>query len=532
MAAAVDARTLKEMLHVGGEIAVADVREHGEYGEAHLFFCTSLPFSRFELLLPERVPNRAVRLVLYDRDDGSVASRAAAIAEALGYRNVLRLEGGLDAWRAAGYRTFAGVHVPSKSFGELVEHAFGTPSMSAAELDARQRRGEAVVVLDGRPWAEYRAMSIPGGISCPNGELAYRVGELVGDDDVPIVVNCAGRTRSIIGCETLRQFGVPNPVYALRNGTMGWRLEGLDLEQGGTRRYDPAAAINDLAQRRARAVEMARRAGATFESPEVVRGWLATDARTTYLLDVRDPAEYRHEHLVGAVSAPGGQLIQATDSWVGVRGARLVLVDDTEVRAGVCAFWLAQMGYEVAVLAGGREAWWSSVAGEDSGPAPGAVRRISVTELAAELSGACAPKLLDTQSSMAYRVGHAPGARWVIRSRLGDALSEAELREPVRIMGSGNGAEDLVAADLESNGACDVAVVDGGIAAWRGAGHATVTSPGEPPDRACIDYLFFVHDRHAGNLEAAKRYLHWGQGLVSRLDERELGAFRLLARSG
>jgi hypothetical protein len=31
-------------------------------------------------------------------------------------------------------------------------------------------------------------------------------------------VNCAGRTRSIIGTQSLINAGVPNPVTALRNG--------------------------------------------------------------------------------------------------------------------------------------------------------------------------------------------------------------------------------------------------------------------------------------------------------------------------
>src|SRR5690349_419759 len=126
MAAKIDAAGLKAALSDGREIALLDVREHGQFGEGHLFFAVPLAYSRFELALPALVPNAKVRLVLCDAGDG-VAERAAARAEALGYSNVAVLTGGIAAWQAAGYTLYAGVNVPSKTFGELVEAARHTP---------------------------------------------------------------------------------------------------------------------------------------------------------------------------------------------------------------------------------------------------------------------------------------------------------------------------------------------------------------------------------------------------------------------
>src|SRR5690606_35290739 len=116
------------------------------------------------------------------------------------------------------------------------EHQSGTPSVSADELHAMMRGGERMVVLDSRPWTEYRRMNIPTGIDCPGAELAYRVHDSVHDPDTTVVVNCAGRTRSIIGAQSLINAGVRNKVVALRNGTMGWALSGYDLENGAERR--------------------------------------------------------------------------------------------------------------------------------------------------------------------------------------------------------------------------------------------------------------------------------------------------------
>ncbi|HET9469718.1 MAG TPA: rhodanese-like domain-containing protein, partial [Usitatibacter sp.] len=212
MSAAVDAKTLKSLLHGGGEIALLDVREHGQYGESHPFFGVPLPFSRLEVDLARLVPRRGTRVVVYDDGDLGVAERAAARMAEVGYTDVRVLEGGTRGWHRAGYALFAGVNVPSKAFGELVEHERHTPRVTAAELAAMQRAGDDLVVIDGRPLAEFRKMSSPGATCCPNGELAYRIHAMAPDPATRIVVNCAGRTRSIVGAQTLIDLGIPNPV--------------------------------------------------------------------------------------------------------------------------------------------------------------------------------------------------------------------------------------------------------------------------------------------------------------------------------
>src|SRR5260370_28497899 len=232
----IDAPTLKAWLGHQREIALMAVSEHGQYGSGHPFFAVSLPYSRFELGLAALVPNPAVRLVICDVGNG-VAARAGARAAAEGYHNLSILSGGKEAWRRSGYTLYAGVNVPSKTFGELIAHERQTPRISAEAVQAMQDGKENFVIVDGRPFAEFRKMSIPGGICCPNGDLALRIKEIAPDPATRIVVNCAGRTRSIIGAQTLLDLGVPNPVFALENGTQGWYLSGLELDTGARRRH-------------------------------------------------------------------------------------------------------------------------------------------------------------------------------------------------------------------------------------------------------------------------------------------------------
>ncbi|NWK44310.1 rhodanese-like domain-containing protein [Ralstonia pickettii] len=522
MTSFVTAQTLKAWLHDGAEIALFDVREHGQYGEAHLFYAVPLPYSRLEIDAPRLAPRGAVRMVVYDDDDG-VADRAADRLSTIGYTNVHVLQGGAQAWAQAGFTLFAGVNVPSKTFGELVERAYHTPRVTARELAAMRERGDDVVVVDGRPVSEYLKMTIPSSICCPNGELGLRIRELVPDASTPIVVNCAGRTRSIIGAQTLINLGIPNPVMALENGTQGWYLEDLPLEHGSTRRYPDVVAPATVKDMRKASQQLAVR----FAVPEVdaatLARWVAQDEHSLYLCDVRTPEEFASGSLQGAQHAPGGQLIQATDQYVGVRNARLVLFDADGVRAPIVASWLRQLGHDAYVLRDGLDSHASLPVTTTALPQP--LPEFSAQALATALAAGTA-HVIDLRPSMSFRRAHVPGATWAIRPRL-PAL--APDRDTVLIADDPRIAA-LAAADWSARApeaASRLNLLAGGIAAWTAAGYATEGSENVPPDTACIDYLFFVHDRHDGNKAAARQYLAWETGLLAQLDAQELGAFRL-----
>ena len=229
------AHALKSMLADGEELAIVDLREELIFSQGHLLFARSVPLSRLELNFARLVPRRATRIVLCDDGDGLV-ERAADVLARAGYTSLHMLDGGVAAWAEAGLELFSGVNVPSKAFGEFVEHESATPNIAAEELDRLMRDGTDMVVLDSRPFDEYQRVSIPTAINVPGAELVLRVRDLAPSPETMVVVNCAGRTRSIIGAQSLINAGVPNKVVALRNGTMGWNLAGLDLRQ----RQDPA----------------------------------------------------------------------------------------------------------------------------------------------------------------------------------------------------------------------------------------------------------------------------------------------------
>ena len=92
-------------------------------------------------------------------------------------------------------------------------------------------------------------------------ELVRRLPALGLPPETLVVVTCAGRTRSIIGAQSLINAGLPNPVRALRNGTIGWTLAGRSLELRATRRLP---APRETGWSRAAALRVAGRAGVRF----------------------------------------------------------------------------------------------------------------------------------------------------------------------------------------------------------------------------------------------------------------------------
>ncbi|MGH7120065.1 MAG: rhodanese-like domain-containing protein [Acetobacteraceae bacterium] len=504
---------LAQRLGERSELAILDAREMGEFGQAHLFWAVPCPLSIADLIAPQLLPRRSVPVVAVDAGLGH-AERLAATLERLGFHDVSLLGGGIEAWRGAGFALFNGINVPSKAFGEWVEQHYATESIDATELKQCCDTGTQMLIFDARTFEEFGRMNIPGGISVPGGELVYRIADLAPDPATLVVVNCAGRTRSILGAESLRRAGIPNKVVALRNGTMGWELAGFACERGASRRYTPGTPAS-LALALARAARFAREMGVRV----IDRGQLATlsadPARTLYLLDVRSPEEYLAGHLPGSRSAPGGQLVQATDHWIAVRGACIVLIDDTGVRARMAGGWLRQMGpWDVCVVDGALEPGPRSrlEAGAERRMEPPSVEAITAAELLA-WHGQPGTVIVDCARSLDFRAGHIPGALWAIRSRIAALVTALASAQRVVVTSPDGWLACHTAGELAALTEAPVRALTGGTRAWIAAGQKLSVTPADPPDRASVDVHLRPYDRSSGIAAAMRAYLAWETGL-------------------
>jgi rhodanese-related sulfurtransferase len=254
------------------------------------------------------------------------------------------------------------------------------------------------------------------------------------------------------------------------------------------------------------------------------------EARTLYLFDVRSPEEYIAGHLAGARSAPGGQLVQATDAYMATRNARIVLTDDDGVRAVMTGSWLVQMGWpEVYVLAGGLKGR-QLVQGMPKTVIPeldaAAAATISPAELQALVEKSEA-SVVDLAPSLAYEAGHIPGAWFAVRARLPRSLDRVPKRRLLVLTSPDGALAWLAAAELEDCGFADIRVLGGGTAAWRAAGLPLATgreAMADTPD----DCWRRPYDPYAAP-DARERYLRWEIELIRQIEREGDIGFRVSA---
>ena len=498
------------------EIAFLDVREEDPHAQEHPLFAANVPLSRIEIDAYAKLPRKNVPIVTLDDGEGD-ATLAAQRLIALGYTDVSVFEGGVQGWKAAGGELFRDVNVPSKSFGELVESRRHTPSLSAQEVKKLLDDQEDVVVVDVRRFDEYNTMSIPSGISVPGAELVLRVPELAPNPKTKIIVNCAGRTRSIIGTQSLINAGIPNEVNALRNGTIGWTLAGQELDKGQSRQFKEVSESTAIeASDRARSV--ADRANVKRTSLAEIEKWKSQSERTTYFFDTRTPEEYEAGHLPGFRSVPGGQLVQETEMVAPVRGARIVLADpSSSVRANMPASWLAQMAWDVYVVDGIQTSdltekgiWKASL------PKLPRVQFVGPVTVSQWFQSDSNTITVDFSTHAHYVKGHIPGSWYALRSQLADAITKIPQVDRYVLTSTPAELSIFVAQEFQSLTNAEVLVLEGGNAAWTAAGLTLERGPSHlasPP----LDRYKRPYEGTSVDPAAMQAYLDWEFGLVEQL---------------
>jgi rhodanese-related sulfurtransferase len=512
-------QTLQQLRDGHAPFALIDVREAGEHNSAHIPDSSLIPRRQLELLMATAVPVPHIPVVLYD-DNGQRATLAAATLEHMGYTQVSVLHGGINWWVTQGYPTEWGSNVISKDFGEKMEVVHHVPEIEATELHARMERGDKLVILDTRTPEEYQRFCIPGGRSVPGGELALRITDITKDLDpeTAVIVNCAGRTRSIIGTRVLQRMGLRN-VYGLKNGTSGWVLAGHQLETGGNRLELPEPSPEGLAAAEAYADRLAVEDGVrTMNIPTLQARLARRQQDPCYFVDVRTSEEYARGHIPGFRWFPGGQVVQRSDEVMVVKHCPIVFACDRKTRSTVVASWYRQFGFQdVYVLQGGTTAWAAAglalaQGSEEATPCGLAQARETVRVLSPhDVQAAAPPVVIFVDTSQDFARGHVPGARWVPRGSLELQIADVApaTETPIAVTCQSGVQAILAGATLRALGYLNVAVLDGGMVAWQAAGlplETGLTGVMRPP----TDVVLSGPER---NMADAINYLRWETAL-------------------
>ena len=517
----INATDLKKIISSNKEIAFIDVRELGQHTKGHPFFSISLPYSEFEIKIEKLVPNKKTQLVFIDNNDG-ISLLVYKLANLMKYDNIFILEDGILGWVNEGFLLFDGINVPSKSFGELIEKYFHTPSITAKELAQKQKNNENYIVIDGRPFLEYNKMSIPKSICCPNAELFYRVSSHIKDMNTEIIINCAGRTRSIIGAQTLINFGIKNKVKALENGTQGWFLSELSLEHNKKKYLEVLPNDTETQQLQNKVLKLTNDLNIDLIDLKKAQELIIDKKKSTFIFDVTTSKTISTKP--GTImNVPGGQLIQATDKYIGVWKATVILVDDGDlIRAGTTSFWLKKMGYEVYIL---KEGLLKAQTLKFTKEIDHKLIDLDFINLE-DLVKIKKQILYDIRSSKDFCKMRIKNSIWLNRAHLYREKTKTD--DPIIIITDNLEKASLIVKDLKQKDKGAIIKVykwsQNEITSYPSLIDVTIETLSKQNN---IDFNFHTHMRHDGNKEHAKQYLEWEINLVSKMDKQELSFFKL-----
>jgi len=514
----INAETLKSWLSDKDEIAFIDVREIGQHTKGHPFFSISIPYSLFELNLEILIPNKKTKMILLDQNDG-ISILAYKAATLIGYSNIFILEEGVNGWINYGYKLFDGINVPSKSFGELIEKHFHTPSITAKELNEKQKNNENCIVIDGRPFDEYQNMSIPNSICCPNGELAYSVSSHVKDINTEIIINCAGRTRSIIGAQTLIDLGISNKVKALENGTQGWFLSDLCLDHNKNDFLDVRPDDTELKKIQNKIFKLLIKHSINLIDFSKAQELILDKNKSTFIFNVTNS----NKNMNSIRHVPGGQLVQATDKYIGVWKATVILVDDGDlIRAGTTAIWLKKMGYQVHVL---KKEIININTLKFKNKFLLKEKKLNIFEIE-KFNNFKNTILYDIRSSENFMKIRIKNSIWLNRANLRKV--KIKKQQQIIIITDEFDKARLVINDFEEmNLGCVISLYK-----WKEnelINHSNIidNKPILFPKKDCIDFNFHTYKRHKGSKSHANQYLKWEIGLINKMDKQELSFFNI-----
>jgi rhodanese-related sulfurtransferase len=516
----VSAKYVKKLTDSDEVYALIDVRDRKEYIDSQILMASHIPRYLLEEKIPVVVPVKTTNVILYSNEE----KRARLAAQTLikgGYTNVSVLDGGIEAWKNAGYPIVTGEHVFSKGFGEIVGELRKTViTITPQELNEMLQSDDDYVVIEVRPEEEVEITgSIPGAVNIPGVELILKVHDYF-KAGKKIIFTCAGRTRGFIASATVKLLGFP-PVYDLLNGTLNWKLAGFILEKPVP--YAPPATEESKRQAETRVNALIEKESIPFIEPDSLKTLIGrqSDKETLYLIDVRTRDEFILNHISGAIHFPGGQAIQDTDDLMVVHNAAIVFICDNGTRSGVSAYWYKQMGIpKVYVLRGGMNLWVQKGFKTEKGIADKTL--LNYEEAKAEIHTSDAGKIaltikinqqsviIDVGNGRAYAKGHLPNAKWVPRARLEERIPLIVAdKETILIVTANDFSQSVfAAATLKSLGYKNIHVLEGGVITWSDAGFALA----EGPDGQIIDDREIRLSEY-GDKEAVA-YFAWEESLI------------------
>ena len=464
-----------ERLRTPEPIAFIDIRSRHHYVANHPVFAVNAPIDSLETHCDTLFGSESATALVIGDDELLTTWASHLITQKTNLQPKV-IRGGFSAWEAAGLPTWGGEYTPSKAFGEWVEQTGSMSHISPLEAMKSPVHDQ----FDVRPLEEFNRFTLPGSRHCPTGRLGA-----LKTQQTHLRVHCAGRTRGIIAAQTLVDLDFPATIQCISGGTQGWEIA------GGTRQFNHPTEQVDLipsSEENSRAQVLIKKYHLPIFTATEEVAWL-NESRDFRLLTVC-------EDQLDTPSISPTTLIQSTDQYLGTHHIPVIVEGPHALDVSVTVLWLRRMGWDARIR-------------ETNATASQTTHEISAQQSAfVKIEDHCT--VIDTRPSRSFSRSRVQNSSWVPRSLFRELLPTVTY---------------VVICETDATKRQTAILL-----AWLGIEQATCIGWQEvSPDLIDhshiqhrthpVDQPLFFPNRHHGNLEDAKGYLHWEHSLLPTLTQ-------------
>ena len=253
----------------------------------------------------------------------------------LKYNRSFFIKGDYKIWKKYKFPLWAGEYTFSKAFGEWIEITSNIKNLYAKELYKIHKKNHNYLQIDARPKKEFEKFSLPQSVQCSGGELPCYINNTE-NLRKNYIVHCAGRTRSIIAYQTLKDFNFKNKKYVLNGGTQNWVLNGFD------RKFKNQSKIKSIKINYKDDLKLANSIAKKFKIPSTQ---IMNKQTNCYNFQINSEIK-NFKKIPGWKQVNATTLIQSTDKFISSTNTKILIFSNIPSSAVFTVIWLRRMGYQ------------------------------------------------------------------------------------------------------------------------------------------------------------------------------------------
>jgi len=315
-------------------IAFLDIRERKQYVQGFAFGTINCPLSKFKTTIKDLVPDQSTAILFIGIKNSVQTKKVGGVTKSLNYKNVFQIEGDYKKWKKEKLPFWAGEYTFSKAFGEWIEITSEVKNLFPKQLKKIHQKLNNYLQIDARPKKEFEKFTLPNSVQCSGGELPCFINNQT-NLKKDYIVHCAGRTRSIVAYQTLKDFNFKNKKYVLNGGTQNWVLNGYD------RNFKNKSKIKSTKLNFKSDLNLANQIAKKFNIPKSSQ---KNNNNNCYYFQLNSEIK-NFKKIKGWKQVNATTLVQNTDKFIASTKTKIFIFSNIPTSAVFATIWLRRMGY-------------------------------------------------------------------------------------------------------------------------------------------------------------------------------------------